>query len=385
MWRGCRVIATTAAPLLLIGACGGESGSTGGAATTEAVSATSTAAPLGTTPPIITTAPPAADAALPVVVDTDLAADDLVALLYLLSDPAVDVLAVTVSGTGEVTCPRGEEVASALLAVIGHDDVPVACGRSSPLSGNRVFPQEWRSAADGAYGLWFPAVARSSVAEQDAVELLIGAVGTAPEPVTLLTLGALANVAQAFTAEPGLATALAGVVVMGGAVDVPGSVQLDGAAAPLAAEWNLYIDPEATAVVVASGATVTLVTLDATNEVPVTADLIDRLEANDVTDATSIVADLLTGRAPPFLWDPLAAIATARPDLVPRRERLIAVVTEGEDAGRTVERPDDRRCSSPIHPTPTRCSTTWSERSPVRPRRSRWRHRPPSPWSARPP
>ncbi|MGD9701853.1 MAG: nucleoside hydrolase [Acidimicrobiia bacterium] len=272
------------------------------------------------------------------VVDTDLASDDVVALFYLVSDPRVDLRAVTVSGTGEVTCPRGAAVARGLLTSMGKGDVPVACGQSAPLSGDRVFPAEWRTAADNAYGLVLPIVA-APADEQDAVELLIGSISAAEAPVTLLTLGPLTNVAQALAEEPDLVDDLASVVVMGGAVDVPGNVQPEGAAAPLAAEWNLYIDPAASAAVVDSGAPVTLVSLDATNQVPVTEGLIDRLAANDRTDATSHVLDILSSRTPPYLWDPLAAIAATDPVLVPSHEVTIAVTIDGDDAGRTVEQP----------------------------------------------
>jgi inosine-uridine nucleoside N-ribohydrolase len=281
---------------------------------------------------------PEVGGALPVVVDTDLAADDIVALAYLLSSPAVDVLALTVSGTGEVTCPRGAEVAAGLLSSLGHDDVPVACGRSTPLSGDRVFPEEWRDAADDAYGLPLAVVEPST--DRDAVELLVGTIDAAPAPVTLLTLGPLTNVAQAFAADPSFAGGLRSVVIMGGAVDVAGNVQLEGTTSPLAAEWNLYIDPSAAAEVVSSGATIVLVALDATNEVPVTSEFIDRLVANDTTDATAIVTAILAATPPPYLWDTLAAIAVAEPTLVPGTRRPIAVVTEGEDAGRTIEQAD---------------------------------------------
>jgi inosine-uridine nucleoside N-ribohydrolase len=307
--------------------CGSDDGSTD--SSTEVVTTTS-AVPVETLP--------VADAVVPVVVDTDLAADDIVALTYLLSNPAVDVLAVTVSGTGEVTCPRGAEVASGLLSSLGHDDVPVACGQSAPLSGDRVFPEEWRTAADDAYGLSLPVIEPST--ELDAVELLVETVDAAPAPVTLLTLGPLTNVAQAFASEPGLADSLGALVMMGGAVDVAGNVQLEGSDNPLAAEWNLYIDPAASDAVISSGAPVTLVALDATNQVPVTSEFIDRLAANDTTDATALVAEILAASSPPYLWDALAAIAAAEPALVPGTQRSIAVVTEGEDAGRTIEQAD---------------------------------------------
>ncbi|MFA6575325.1 MAG: nucleoside hydrolase, partial [Nocardioides sp.] len=88
---------------------------------------------------------------VPVVVDTDLALDDLVALAFLLSSTEADVRAVTVSGTGEVRCPQGLTVIRGLLALTGDDEVPVACGRSSPLAGDHAFPSEWRDLADSGW------------------------------------------------------------------------------------------------------------------------------------------------------------------------------------------------------------------------------------------
>lgn len=306
-----------AAALVLFAACGDDD-----AAPSNATSATS-GVPSST--------------GLPMVVDTDLASDDIVALQYLASHPDVDLRAVTVSGTGEVTCPRGAAVARGLLAAMGERDVPVACGTSTPLSGDRVFPAAWRTAADNAYGLVLPIVP-APAAEQDAVALLTSAVSESPG-ITLLTLGPLTNLAIALREQPGLVDDLGNVVIMGGAVGVDGNVQPEGTDTPLAAEWNLYIDPEAAAAVVASGAPVVLVALDATNQVPVDEGLIERLAANDRTDATSRVLDLLGTWTPPYLWDPLAAIAAADPTLVPSHDAKIAVTTEGDDAGRTVADP----------------------------------------------
>jgi inosine-uridine nucleoside N-ribohydrolase len=330
-------------PLVLLRVLGGACASDAETTATTTPSTASTASTVASVPTAssgATTTNPIPDAGVPMVVDTDLASDDIVALLYLLSDPTVDIRAITVSGTGEVTCPRGEEVARGLLAVMDRDDVPVACGTSTPLAGARVFPEEWRKAADNAYGL----VLRRppAVEEQDAVELLTSAIGGSPSPVTLLTLGPLTDVAEAFAADPSLAADLESVVVMGGAVDVPGNVQPEGADQPLAAEWNLYIDPAAASAVLGSDADVTLVALDATNEVPVPADLVARVQANDRTEATSHVADLLSRFAPPFLWDPLAAIAAAHPELVPTASRTITVTTEGDDSGSTTADPDGR-------------------------------------------
>lgn len=275
--------------------------------------------------------------AVPVVVDTDLASDDLVALAFLLSSKDADVLAVTVSGVGEVRCPQGVEVIRGLLAVTGDDDVPVACGRSTPLVGDHAFPAEWRDAADDAWGLEMPAVTAPAT-ERTAVDLLTEALG--PGGVTLLTLGPLTNVAEAFRADRELDERVSSIVVMGGAVDVPGNVFGEGIRSSNA-EWNMYVDPTAAEEVLSSGAPIVLVGLDATNQLPVTGDFLELFRANTHTDAATLVDTLLHGNplvysGDAFFWDPLAAAVVVDPHLVTTEDATIIVVTdEGPDTGRT--------------------------------------------------
>ena len=218
------IVLVASAMLPLMAACGG--GDDGAAISSSAITTTSIAQPATS----VTQSAPATG--LPLVVDTDLAADDIVALSYLMSRPDVDLLAVTVSGTGEVRCPRGADVARGLLARIGRDDVPVACGSSTPLAGARTFPEPWRDSADNAYGLLLEVVTPPSD-QPTAAELLSDAITSSAKPVVLLTLGPLTNVAEAIRDHPELGANVARIVVMGGAVNVPGNVQPDGAAQPL--------------------------------------------------------------------------------------------------------------------------------------------------------
>jgi inosine-uridine nucleoside N-ribohydrolase len=282
-----------------------------------------------------------------VVVDTDLAADDLVALAFLLSSIDVEVRAVTVSGTGEVRCPQGLAVVRGLLEVTSDSDVPVACGRSSPLAGDHAFPSEWRNGADAAWGLDLPVVVPPAT-EGTAVELLTAI--SEPGEVTLLTLGPLTNVADAFRSDPGLARRVASIVVMGGAVDAAGNVTGGGAGAAQA-EWNAYIDPVAAAEVVASGAPVLLVPLDATSHVPMSTEFLELLRVNSHTAAARLVATLIeqnplvhNGQA--YFWDPFAAAVVVDRGLANIEEASIRVVTgEGPDSGRTMRSADGHQVS----------------------------------------
>ena len=155
--------------------------------------------------------------------------------------------------------PRSRSVSSREM---GHPEVPVACGSSEPLAGDRAFPAEWRARADSAYGLPIPAV-EVEPGGPDAVDLLTTTITASPSPVHLLTLGGLTNVAEALNASPELAQQLEQIVIMGGALEVPGNVTPAGGSAPLPVEWNLYVDPTADVVVLESGAPITFVSLDA--------------------------------------------------------------------------------------------------------------------------
>ena len=293
----------------------------------------------GASPTTTTRAPSAS--AIPVVIDTDVAIDDLVALTFLLASDEVDVRAITVSGAGEVRCPAGIGVVQELLARTGDENVPVACGRSTPLAGTHEFPAEWRDAADSGWGVVEPTRTPEPDA-RSAVELLVDTV----EPgVTLLTLGPLTNIADAFRRDPELAERIASIVTMGGAVDTSGNVTEPGLDAA-DSEWNVYVDPIAASEVFGSGAPLILVPLDATNQVPVTPLFLERLALNGHTPASSLVAELYqasplveNGRA--YFWDPLAAAAVIDPGLVKTERADIAVVTEdGPDIGRTVPSAD---------------------------------------------
>ncbi|HET7521572.1 MAG TPA: nucleoside hydrolase [Candidatus Limnocylindria bacterium] len=93
-----------------------------------------------------------------IVIDTDMGADDILALAVLLSSEDVDVRAVTVAATGLAHCAGGVRVLRGLLHELGRGDIPVGCGREQPGDGGRAFPEEWRAAADGGYGLSLPDV-----------------------------------------------------------------------------------------------------------------------------------------------------------------------------------------------------------------------------------
>ena len=283
------------------------------------------------------TSTPFAGTRRPVIIDTDMAPDDWLAILYMLQRQDIDIKAITVVGTGEAHCGPGVQNALGLAALAGQPNIPVACGRETPLQGAHAFPEEWRLGSDGALGLRLPANPNGPAA-QSAAELI----SAAPSGLTVLTLGPLTNLAEALQASPDLAQRLSAVYIMGGAVDAPGNVAESGIDNAYA-EWNFYADPYAVQVVLASGAPVTLVPLDATNHVPATLSFFNRLKANQRTNEARFAFDVLNEQKDfvasggYFFWDPLTAAILTDESLATFETRALTVITaEGPESGRLV-------------------------------------------------
>ncbi|MGH2523924.1 MAG: nucleoside hydrolase, partial [Anaerolineales bacterium] len=136
-----------------------------------------------------------------VIIDTDMAGDDWMAILYLLQRPDVEVKAITVAGTGEAHCEPGVRHALELVALSGHRAIPVACGRETPLQGEHRFPISWCRAVDDLYGLTLPA-GSNPAPDQSAIGLLTSLIQASPQKTTVLTLGPLTNLAEALQATP---------------------------------------------------------------------------------------------------------------------------------------------------------------------------------------
>ena len=283
-------------------------------------------------------APASAQTPRPVIIDTDMTSDDWMATLYLLNNPDFSVKAITVTGTGWAFCDAGVQAALGLVALADYGDVPVTCWRDTPLLGgeNPVNP-DWRTSLDSVKALGLPEGGQP--ASEDAVALFTSTVQAAPDKITVLALGPLTNLAQAFNTTPALIDQIDMVYVMGGAVDVAGSAVSD---ANTSAEWNIYCDPPAARMVFESGVPITLIPLDASNDVPITMDFLSKLEADQTTPEAKFVTSVLKNSTDfiqsggYYFWDPLAAAVMADPSLVTLTEREVTVIDRpGDDYGRT--------------------------------------------------
>jgi len=279
-----------------------------------------------------------------VIVETDMDASDAMALLYLLRRADVEVTAIVVDGDGEARCPIGATNALSLAALAGTPDIPVGCGRPRPLKGAYAFPKAWRNAADNLYGLPRPArPARPPAGSGERV--LRAALQSAPGRVDVLTLGPPTELAAVLLrGGTALRAKIRSVTMMGGAVGVPGNITWPPTIENPHAEWNFYVDPRAANVVFRSGLPITLVPLDATNDVPLNAAVAARLGRSP----SAAFVRRLIGVYPPsfefYFWDQLAAAVLVEPAIGRYANRRLAVIESvGPESGRTVRAADGAR------------------------------------------
>ena len=183
----------------------------------------------------------------PFLIDTDTASDDAVALIMALRKTDVRVLAIT-TVAGNVPLAQATRTALYVTELCGAD-VPVYAGSSKPLW--RAYENAtWFHRKDGLGDRGYPAPKRAPEAAH-AVDAIIETVQRNPG-IVLVTLGPLTNVALALAREPGIVTNVSRCVVMGGNPCCEGNVTP-------AAEYNMWVDPEAARMVLRSGLPIELV------------------------------------------------------------------------------------------------------------------------------
>ncbi len=265
---------------------------------------------------------------VPVIVDMDVDPSDTPALLYLLKHPGVSVRAITVS-CGITYIEEGVANVLRLLAYLGIRDIPVAGGKATPLAGDNAFPTAWRDGSYNFYGLDLPPTDLQPSA-LNASELIISVITSSTENVTLVPLGPLTNIAIALQADPSIRERIEGIHCMGGAVTVPGNVGYEYPPIPnYVAEWNIWVDPLAADIVFKSGVPITLIPLDATNEVPKNEAFRTRWENEMRTREAAIIYEFLRPGLGGYFWDQLAAVALTDPSVVTFEGHYIAVLVDG--------------------------------------------------------
>ncbi|MEH8141307.1 pyrimidine-specific ribonucleoside hydrolase RihA [Aeromonas veronii] len=267
--------------------------------------------------------------ALPVILDCDPGHDDAIALILALASPELDVLAVTTSA-GNQTPDKTLNNALRILTLLGRDDIPVAAGAPKPLARELIIADN----VHGESGLDGPKLPDPAFAPQamTGLELMAKCLRESPQPVTLVPTGPLTNIALLLAAHPELKPRIARIVLMGGAAGA-------GNWTP-AAEFNIYVDPEAADMVFKSGIPITMCGLDVTHEAQVMDEDIERVRAitNPVAQCVAGLLDffMIYHRDPKWgftgapLHDPCTIAWLLAPELFHGVECRVDIETSGE-------------------------------------------------------
>ncbi|MEM1161635.1 MAG: nucleoside hydrolase [Pseudomonadota bacterium] len=274
-----------------------------------------------------------------ILIDTDPGIDDAMAIHLAFAHPGLEVVGLT-SVFGNVHLPIATRNALH-LAEMAACPCPVAAGAAAPLVQPLQPPAYFVHGTQGFGSL--PAARPSGTADpRSAAAFIVDTINADPGEIWLCPVGPLTNIALALRIDPSIASRVAGVVIMGGAVEANGNVTRW-------AEANIWNDPHAAAEVFAADWPITLVGLDVTETVRCSpGDFAGLAAASPViggflNDAVQFYfqfhreKDVFDGC---FMHDPSAVLAVSDPDFFQVREVPIRVVTEGEQIARTAADPD---------------------------------------------
>jgi pyrimidine-specific ribonucleoside hydrolase len=270
-----------------------------------------------------------------ILIDCDPGHDDMMAIMLACASDELELAGVT-TVAGNQTGEKTYKNALRTLTLIGRTDIPVARGADKPLLRALTVAPEIHGVS-GLDGADLPEPSFKGIAES-ASGFLVRTIMGSREPLTLVPTGPLTNVALALLQEPRLAGKLERIVLMGGAV-------ADSNISP-AAEFNIYVDPEAAKIVFGSGIPIVMVGLDVTNKALLSFADIDEM-ASWKGRVSRVVAPLLRffaqanrdifGFAGAPLHDALAVAHLLRPEVIKTRGMNVEIETAGEfTRGRTV-------------------------------------------------
>jgi purine nucleosidase len=195
-------------------------------------------------------------APLPIIIDTDPGQDDAVAiLLALASRQELELRAIT-TVAGNVPVDLTTQNALRICALAHRFDVPVYRGAEAPLLAS-LETAEFVCGPDGLDGAGLPPASHAAT-RGHAVDAIVAALRAAPDGLTLCPLGPLTNLALALRLAPDIRPRIAQIVLMGGAVAL-------GNMTP-AAEFNMYVDPHAAAIVLGCGRPIVMMGLGVTHQ-----------------------------------------------------------------------------------------------------------------------
>ena len=258
------------------------------------------------------------------IINTDPGHDDALAIMLAVKSGMFKIHAIT-TVAGNSTIENTTRNARFILKLLGREDIPVYSGSDKPLRRELV-----KAVVHGESGLDGLDPKNEPNLTGDSVERILSIVEGYPNKITLITLGPLTDIAKAIQRDLATMSKLKEIVIMGGAIRVPGNKNR-------VAEFNVFVDPEAADIVFKSPIKKTLIPLDACNHVKLGLEDFERIENEALRTPIlamikpyikNIAAD--EGVKAALMYDPLTVYSIMNPTACKRDDYNIFVETEGK-------------------------------------------------------
>ncbi|HSD56391.1 MAG TPA: nucleoside hydrolase [Candidatus Saccharimonadales bacterium] len=266
-----------------------------------------------------------------IIIDTDAGHDDALAMMLLIKSQLFDIQAIT-TVAGNSSIENVTRNAQAVLNLVGAN-LPVYSGNEKPLERQLI-----TAVVHGDSGLDGLDMSKTQYTlTNDAPDKIIELVKANPGEISLLTLGPLSNVARALQKDPNIADDIKEIIIMGGAIDVPGNKNR-------VAEFNMFVDPEAADIVFRTDIKKIVVPLDPCNHIILGLDTFEKLAGTSLYEPlSSLMRHFIAGITfdegvkGALVYDALAAYYLVKPEAFTLKPMNIVIETKGEHtSGMTV-------------------------------------------------
>lgn len=263
-----------------------------------------------------------------IILDCDPGHDDAMAILLAARHPAIELLAIT-TVAGNQAVDKTAHNALKVCSLANIRNVPIAKGMDRPL----LRPARHAANIHGESGLDGPHLPEPylELAPMSGVELIIHLLRNSDGDITLVATGPLTNIATAMHEEPSIIPKIKAITLMGGAIGL-------GNVTP-AAEFNIWVDPEAAEIVFGCGRPITMVPLEVTHQALATETILHRLRTAP-GNVAHVAAELLTffadtyrqvfGFSDPPVHDPCAIAVVVDPTIIKAHMMHVTIETTGQ-------------------------------------------------------
>lgn len=258
-----------------------------------------------------------------IIIDTDPGHDDALAIMLIEKSRLFDIQAIT-TVAGNSTIQNTTNNARYILDLIGST-APLYSGASAPLKRELI-----QANVHGSGGLAGATITKQERLTGDAVDRIIEIVKNNSDQVSILALGPLTNLAKAFLKDESIIPLIQEIIMMGGAITVPGNKNR-------VAEFNIFADPDAADIIFRTDVKKTLIPLDACNDIFLALDDFEQLKGSPLYEPIrSMMVYYINGilafekTTGAIMYDPLAAYFLINPSAYVTEPMDIKVETQSE-------------------------------------------------------